>query len=108
LGLEAYLDHPIGELSTGVRRVVDLACVMALKPRVLLLDEPSAGLASAEAASVPPLLRQVQQDTGATIVIVEHDLPLVFGLADRIVIMDSGRVVADGPPAEVRHHAALG
>jgi ABC-type branched-subunit amino acid transport system ATPase component len=107
MGLTPYLDHAVGELSTGVRRVVNLACVMALVPRVLLLDEPSAGLASAEAAEVPGLLRRVQDQTGATIIVVEHDLPLVFGLTDRIVVMEEGRVVADGPPAEVRNHPAL-
>jgi ABC-type branched-subunit amino acid transport system ATPase component len=101
------MDHLVGELSTGVRRVVGLACVMALVPRVLLLDEPSAGLASAEAAEVPGLLRRVQAETGATIIVVEHDLPLVFGLADRIVVMEEGRVVADGQPSEVRNHPAL-
>jgi ABC-type branched-subunit amino acid transport system ATPase component len=107
LGLSSYVDQRVGELSTGVRRVVDLACAIALQPRLLLLDEPSAGLASAEAAAVPGLLRQVHDDTGATIVLVEHDLPLVWGLADRIVVMEEGRIVADGRPSEVRDHPAV-
>jgi ABC-type branched-subunit amino acid transport system ATPase component len=94
-------------LSTGVRRALDLACVVALRPTVLLLDEPSSGLASSEVAAVPDLLRRVQEDTGATVVIVEHDLPLVFGVAGRIVVMEEGRVVADGAPPDVRRHPAL-
>jgi ABC-type branched-subunit amino acid transport system ATPase component len=107
MGLSPYLDRLVGELSTGVRRVLDLACVVALRPTVLLLDEPSSGLASSEVAAVPDLLRRVQEDTGATVVIVEHDLPLVFGVAGRIVVMEEGRVVADGAPPDVRRHPAL-
>jgi ABC-type branched-subunit amino acid transport system ATPase component len=106
MGLEPYLDRAVGELSTGVRRVLDLACAIALRPRVLLLDEPSAGLASAEAGAIPSLLSRVRQVTGATIVMVEHDLPLVWGLAGRIAVLEEGRMVACGPPAEVRHHPA--
>jgi ABC-type branched-subunit amino acid transport system ATPase component len=107
MGLSAYLDRLVGELSTGVRRVLDLACMIALRPHVMLLDEPSAGLASAEAAMIPDLLRRVQRDTGTAIVMVEHDLPLVFGLAVRIVVLEEGRVVADGPPDDVRAHPAV-
>jgi ABC-type branched-subunit amino acid transport system ATPase component len=107
MGLSAYLDRLVGELSTGVRRVLDLACMIALRPQVLLLDEPSAGLASAEVAMIPDLLRRVQRDTGTAIVMVEHDLPLVFGLAVRIVVLEEGRVVADGPPDDVRAHPAV-
>jgi ABC-type branched-subunit amino acid transport system ATPase component len=107
MGLSPYLDHPAGELSTGVRRVLDLACMIALRPRVLLLDEPSAGLASAEAAMLPALLARVRRETGTAIMMVEHDLPLVFGVADRIVVLEEGRVVADGRPDDVRAHPAV-
>jgi ABC-type branched-subunit amino acid transport system ATPase component len=107
MGLEPYVDLVVGELSTGVRRILDLACAIALRPRVLLLDEPSAGLASAEALAIPGVLGRVRDLTGATIVMVEHDLPLVWGLAGRIAVLEEGRLVACGPPAEVRHHPAV-
>ncbi len=107
MGLEPYLDHEVGELSTGVRRVVDLACAVALRPRVLLLDEPSAGMASAEAQALPGVLRQVQDQTGATIVMVEHDLPLVWAVAGRVAILEEGRLVACGLPDELRDHPAV-
>jgi ABC-type branched-subunit amino acid transport system ATPase component len=107
MGLGGYLDLVVGELSTGVRRVLDLACAIALRPRVLLLDEPSAGLASAGAAALAGVVRQVRDTTGASIVMVEHDLPLVWGLAGRIAVLEEGRLVAFGPPSEVRHHPAV-
>jgi ABC-type branched-subunit amino acid transport system ATPase component len=107
MGLDGYLDLVVGELSTGVRRVLDLACALALRPRVLLLDEPSAGLASAEALALPGVLRRVRDATGATIVMVEHDLPLVSGLAGRIAVLEEGRLVACGPPDDLRHHPAI-
>jgi ABC-type branched-subunit amino acid transport system ATPase component len=106
-GLEAYLDERVGQLSTGVRKRLDLACLAALAPRVLLLDEPSAGLAGVE---VPPLagwLRQLRDSTGAAVIMVEHDLPLVWAVADRVLIVEGGRVVAEGPPSELREHPAL-
>jgi ABC-type branched-subunit amino acid transport system ATPase component len=107
LGLEGHLDRLVGELSTGERRVLDLACATALRPRVLLLDEPSAGLASAEALALPAVLRKVRDSTGATIVMVEHDLPLVWRLAGRVAVLEEGRLVACGPPDELRHHPAV-
>lgn len=107
LGLVRYLDHRVGDLSTGVRRVVDLACAIGLRPRLLLLDEPSAGLASAEAAGLGPRLAWLRETTGASIVIVEHDLALVWALADRIVVLEEGRVVAEGRPEELAQHPAV-
>jgi ABC-type branched-subunit amino acid transport system ATPase component len=107
MGLETHLDKVVGELSTGLRRVLDLACAIALAPRLLLLDEPSAGLAAAEAVALAGVVTRVRELTGATIVMVEHDLPLVWQLADRIVVLEEGQVVASGRPAEVRDHPAV-
>jgi ABC-type branched-subunit amino acid transport system ATPase component len=107
MGLEPYLDQRVATLSTGVRKRLDLACMAALRPRVLLLDEPSAGLAAAEVAGLTGWLRQVRDATDAAVVMVEHDLPLVWALADRVVILAGGRVAADGPPATLRAHPAL-
>jgi ABC-type branched-subunit amino acid transport system ATPase component len=90
-----------------VRRVVDLACAIALRPRLLLLDEPSAGLASAEAAALGPRLAWVRETTGAGIAMVEHDLALAWAVADRIVVLEGGRVAAEGRPEEVAAHPAV-
>jgi ABC-type branched-subunit amino acid transport system ATPase component len=105
-GLERFRHHTIAELSTGTRRVVDLAAIASAKPRILLLDEPTAGIAQREAEAFGPLLRGLHQLTGATILIVEHDVPLTFSLCHRIVVMEAGRVVALGTPDEVRRDPA--
>jgi branched-chain amino acid transport system permease protein len=101
LGLAPYRSLFVRELSTGTRRVVDLACLLAHQPSVVLLDEPAAGIAQREVEQLPSLIRRIRDETGASIVVVEHDLPLVRAVADRVVAMDRGRVLADGPPDEV-------
>jgi len=107
-GLEPHADKLVAELSAGLRRALDLACCVALQPRLLLLDEPSAGLAHAEVEQLARTLLRVRSLTNASMVVIEHDLPLAFALADRVAVMDAGRVVAEGSPAEVRRHPALG
>jgi branched-chain amino acid transport system ATP-binding protein len=104
LGLEAWRDRFPAQLSTGVRRLVELGSLVAQEPRVLLLDEPSAGLAEPETQALGRLLLRVRDLTGCAIVIVAHDVPLLLSIADRLVAMDLGRVIADGPPAEVVRH----
>jgi len=106
LGLTRYRHRCICELSTGTRRIVDLASIIAARPRLLLLDEPTAGVAQREAEAFGPLLRTLHELTGATIVIVEHDVPLVVGLAQRLVVMETGRVVSAGPVADVLKDSA--
>ncbi|HVM67830.1 MAG TPA: ATP-binding cassette domain-containing protein, partial [Acidimicrobiales bacterium] len=101
-GLGRFRDHKVSELSTGTRRVVDLASIILAAPRLLLLDEPTAGIAQREAEAFIPLLRRMHEVTGATIVLVEHDVPLVFALASRVVVMQTGAVVASGTPDVVR------
>ena len=96
-----FRHQPISELSTGTRRIVDLAAIIAAQPRLLLLDEPTAGIAQREAEAFGPLLRRLHELTGATICIVEHDVPLVVDLADRLVVMETGKVVSAGPVADV-------
>lgn len=107
MGLARYGDTLITELSTGTRRVVELACVVALEPVLLLLDEPSSGIAQREVEALGPLLLRIKAQTGCTIVIIEHDMPLVMGLADRIVALDAGQVLAEGTPAEVQRHPGV-
>ncbi len=101
LGLEAYREKFISEVSTGTRRVVDLACVLASEPRVLLLDEPSSGLAQREAENMAPLLNQVKRETGCALIIIEHDMPLISAVSDELLAMVLGEVVVRGEPEEV-------
>lgn len=100
-GLGDYRDKLVSELSTGSRRIVDLACVVGHEPKVLMLDEPSSGIAQRETEALGPLLRSIRQELGCSMVIVEHDMPLITALADRLVAMEEGRVIAVGPPDEV-------
>jgi len=101
-GLERFRQHRTAELSTGTRRVVDLASVVLAQPRLLLLDEPTAGIAQREAEAFIPLLRRLHEVADTTIVLVEHDVPLVFALCSQVVVMELGRVVAAGPPEAIR------
>ncbi|GAB2921515.1 branched-chain amino acid ABC transporter permease/ATP-binding protein [Micromonospora polyrhachis] len=104
MGLAPLADRLVGELSTGTRRIVEITCLLALEPVLLLLDEPSSGVSQADGVALGEVLRRVHDELGVTMVIIEHDLPLLARLADRLVAMDSGRVIADGTPQEVRTH----
>ncbi len=101
LGLTSYRQRPIGELSTGTRRIVELACVMAQRPAILLLDEPSGGVAQAETEALGPLLRQVARDTDCALLVIEHDMTLMSSLCDRLIALELGGVIAQGDPAHV-------
>ena len=101
LDLGAYRDKFARELSTGLRRIVDLACVLAAEPRLLLLDEPSSGIAQAEAEALAPMLRRVRFETGCTIMIIEHDMPLISAVADELVVLQRGHVLTRGLPEDV-------
>ena len=107
LGLERYRSAFVRELSTGTRRIVDLACLLAHRPTVILLDEPSSGIAQREAEALAPLLRRIGDGTGAALVVIEHDMPVLRAVAPRFVAMDQGRVIADGPAADVLADAAV-
>jgi branched-chain amino acid transport system ATP-binding protein len=104
LGLGAYAEKYVRELSTGSRRVVDLACVLAHHPSVLLLDEPSSGIAQREAEALGPLLTRIRDLTGASVLLIEHDVPLLTSIADRVIALDLGRIIATGTPSEVIEH----
>ncbi len=101
LGLTAFRDRPTGELSTGTRRIVELACLLAQDPAVVLLDEPTAGVAQAETEALAPMLRRVQAETGCSLVIIEHDMALLQDLCDTFVALEQGRVIAEGTPTDV-------
>jgi len=100
-GLGHYADAPIRALSTGVRRIVDLACVSGRQPHLVLLDEPAAGIAGAELDGLAARILALRDATGAAIVVVEHDLELIAAVSDRLIAMAAGRVLAEGPPQAV-------
>ncbi len=104
LGLDAYANKFVDELSTGTRRIVDFAAALAHRPRVLLLDEPSSGIAQRETEALGPLLHRVREELECTILLIEHDMPLVTSVSDRLLALESGRLVADGRPAAVLKH----
>ena len=101
LNLGPFRDKFIRELSTGLRRIVDLGCVLAAEPRVLLLDEPSSGIAQSEAEALGPLLRQITHETSCSLLVIEHDVPLLSGISDRLLAMEAGSVIVTGAPDDV-------
>jgi ABC-type branched-subunit amino acid transport system ATPase component/ABC-type branched-subunit amino acid transport system permease subunit len=102
LGLADYRDHYILDLSTGTRRVVELAGLLALNAKVLCLDEPTAGLAQRETEAFGPLIVTVQRELGASVLLIEHDMPLIMGISDRVYCFEAGTVIAEGSPTAVR------
>ena len=104
MGLGSYREKLLAELSTGTRRIVELACILAQDPAVVLLDEPSAGVAQRETEALGPLLMKVQEEAGCSILIIEHDMPLLTSTCDRMVALELGAVIAEGTPAEVLAH----
>ena len=91
-------------LPTGSRRVVDLACVLAHHPSVVLLDEPSSGIAQREAEALGPLIVRIRDALGASVLVIEHDMPLITSVADRLVALELGHVITTGDPADVLSH----
>jgi ABC-type branched-subunit amino acid transport system ATPase component/ABC-type branched-subunit amino acid transport system permease subunit len=102
MGLDAYRNKQIQELSTGTRRITEIACLIALQPTMLLLDEPSSGIAQRETEALGHLLREIKEQLNLTLLVIEHDIPLIMSLSDRVVAMDAGRVIATGTPDEVK------
>ena len=107
LGLGGFRSKFVRELSTGSKRIVDLACVVAHRPTVVLLDEPSSGIAQRETEALAPLLRRIAEEVGAGVVVIEHDMPLITSVSDRLVAMDQGAVIAVGDPDDVLHDPAV-
>ncbi|MCC7457295.1 MAG: branched-chain amino acid ABC transporter ATP-binding protein/permease [Nitrospira sp.] len=106
VGLGAHLHDSAGSLALGQQRLVEIARALAGDPLVLLLDEPAAGLRWAEKQALDALLRRLR-DEGLAILLVEHDMEFVMGLVDRLVVMDFGQKIAEGPPAEMQRHPAV-
>ncbi|MCY3910376.1 MAG: branched-chain amino acid ABC transporter permease/ATP-binding protein [bacterium] len=106
-GLSSLADQPVSVLSTGTRRLVELAANVALRPRLLLMDEPSAGIAQAETEALGAAIEQVREVYGLTLVVIEHDMPLLASVCDRLIALEVGAVIAEGTPAEVQADPAV-
>ena len=104
MGLTAFREKLTGELSTGSRRIVDLACILAQEPQVLMLDEPSGGVAQKETEALGPLLLRVRDHTKCSILVIEHDMALLTSICDRMIALELGAVIAEGTPAQVLEH----
>ncbi|MEY2432765.1 MAG: hypothetical protein QOC92_2490, partial [Acidimicrobiaceae bacterium] len=107
MGLGAFRDKFVRELSTGSRRIVDLAMCIAHDPKVLLLDEPSSGIAQRETEALGPLLRRIQAETGCGLLIIEHDMPLITSISDRMIALELGHPIVEGTPDEVIRDARV-
>jgi ABC-type branched-subunit amino acid transport system ATPase component len=107
VNLHPYKHKDCSDLSYGTLRMTELACLLMLSPRMVLLDEPASGIAQKETEALGPLLRRVREVLGATILLIEHDMPLVMGLCDRIYCLDLGKVIAEGTPAEIQRNATV-
>jgi len=102
LGLADYRHKLASELSYGTLRLTELATVLAMEPSVVLLDEPSSGIAQRETEALGPLLLELRAELGATFVLIEHDMPLIMGISDRIYALAAGAVIAEGPPEDIQ------
>jgi branched-chain amino acid transport system ATP-binding protein len=107
LGLSGIADRPAGLLSHGDQRLLEVAMALAQQPRVLLLDEPTQGLSVEETAQAVETLAGFLKTSGMTVLLVEHDMEVVFRLAQRITVLHRGAVIADGAPAEVKADPAV-
>ena len=106
-GLSDKENRPVGELSHGDQRATEIMMALALKPRLLLLDEPTAGMGDQETYSITRLIRQLHRDHKLSIVLIEHDMRVVFHLADRIMVLAEGGMLAEGTPEEIAANEAV-
>jgi ABC-type branched-subunit amino acid transport system ATPase component len=107
LGLGRYGDEFVSNLSTGTRRIVELGTLLAVDARVMLLDEPTGGVAQREAEAFGPLIVRIQRELGAAMLMIEHDMPLIMGISDRVYCLEAGATIAEGTPAEVRSNSRV-
>jgi branched-chain amino acid transport system ATP-binding protein len=107
LEIQAYRKTPVGRLPYGLQKRVDLARALAMEPRVLLLDEPMAGMNVEEKQDMCRFILDVNDEFGTTIVLIEHDMSVVMDISDRVVVLDYGKKIGDGTPDEVRANQAV-
>jgi branched-chain amino acid transport system ATP-binding protein len=107
IGLVIDADRPAGELPYGAQRRLEIARAMCTDPRLLCLDEPAAGLNPRESAELNALLMSIRQREGIGVLLIEHDMSVVMQISDQVVVLDYGRKIAEGPPAEMRRDPAV-
>jgi branched-chain amino acid transport system ATP-binding protein len=107
VGLDAQAERPAGVLAYGDLKKLELAVALANRPEVLLLDEPTAGMAPAERGALMALTQRIARERSLTVLFTEHDMDVVFSVADRIMVLHQGRVIAEGRPDEVRADAQV-
>ncbi|MGB3867224.1 MAG: ABC transporter ATP-binding protein [Xanthobacteraceae bacterium] len=105
--LRGHERNKAGALAHGYQRALDIAIGLALKPKLILMDEPLAGMSRGDRETVAALITSLRSALGVTIVVVEHDVNMVMRLSDRITVMQNGQVIADAPPAEIRDNEAV-
>jgi branched-chain amino acid transport system ATP-binding protein len=105
-GLSRFRDDAATDLPMGVQKLLEVMRALMTRPRMLLLDEPAAGLNDSETAELATLLRAVR-NSGVTVMVVEHNMSLVMGVADRVIVLDAGNLVASGSPQEIRRNARV-
>lgn len=106
-GLRGKANRLAGELAHGDQRTTEIAIALALRPRLLLLDEPTAGMGDQETDETMQLIHRLHRENNFTIVLIEHDMRVVFDLADRITVLDQGRLLAEGTPAQIAANEAV-
>ena len=106
-GLASKAERLVGELSHGDQRAAEIAMALALRPRLLLLDEPTAGMGEQETYEITGLIRRLHRESSYTIVLIEHDMRVIFNLADRITVLDQGAMLAEGTPEEIAANEAV-
>jgi ABC-type branched-subunit amino acid transport system ATPase component len=106
IGIDEWASAPAGDLPAGIRRLLEIARALATSPKLLLLDEPAAGLNASEATSLAEVLYRIR-DSGVTVLIVEHHMGLVMEVSDEIVVLDRGRKIAEGPPRLIQKDPAV-
>jgi branched-chain amino acid transport system ATP-binding protein len=104
LELQKFRDHLVSSLSYGKRKLVELGRALALEPQILLLDEPSAGMNTEEKEDIRTWIKDIQEELGVTILLIEHDMNMVMGISDRIFVMNQGSKIMEGTAVEVQNH----
>jgi branched-chain amino acid transport system ATP-binding protein len=107
VGLETKASRLVGELAHGDQRAAEVAMALSLRPHLLLLDEPTAGMGDQETYEITKLIRRLHQSGNFTIVLIEHDMRVVFHLADKITVLDRGRLLAEGTPQSIAGNEAV-
>ena len=107
VGLTRQAAYPVAALPFGVQKRVEMARALVSKPRLVMLDEPAGGISHEEVTDMARLVRRIHSELGATVLLVEHNMSFVMGISDRVVVLDFGRKIAEGTPAEVQGNPAV-